>query len=230
VGDDQNRAAAAHQAFEELEDRLGGPRVEVAGRLVRDQERWVVRHGARDRGALLLPARHGRGQLAGVLEHPDLFEEELGAGAALAGRVQAAEVHRQHDVLDQRERRQELEELEDDPDVAAAPLGQLRLAERVHRRLADGHAAGGRPVDARDHVQQRGLSAARFPHQRNKFAAINGQVNAFEDGHFTCRVLEDFDDTVHINHCLGCGHGVFRGINCRLRKKRVHLPLPCPIH
>ena len=48
-----------------------------------------------------------------------------------------------------RQRRQQLEELEDDAEVAPAPERHLALAQRVHGGAADEHLAGGRPVDAR---------------------------------------------------------------------------------
>src|SRR4051794_7597429 len=54
VGDHQDRGAAAVDAVEELHDPDRGVRVEVAGRLVADEERRVVDERARDRDTLLL--------------------------------------------------------------------------------------------------------------------------------------------------------------------------------
>ena len=53
----------------------------------------------------------------------------------LARRVDVAEVHGQHHVLEQRQRGQELEELEDDAQVAAAPGGQSAFAQLVRPRV-----------------------------------------------------------------------------------------------
>ncbi len=59
-----------------------------------------------------------------------------------------------------------------------------------NRKLVGGHsrnfpavyfnAARGRVVKPAHHVQQRGLAAARCPHNRNKFPALNGKINAVQ--------------------------------------------------
>jgi hypothetical protein len=50
-----------------------------------------------------------------------------------------------------------------------------------------------RMIDPSDHVQQRGFSTARFTNDGNKFAAIDGQVHAFENGELTRRIAESLD-------------------------------------
>ena len=49
--------------------------VEVARRLVGDEQRRIVRERARDRDALLLAARRSRRQLVGLVGHPDFVEQ-----------------------------------------------------------------------------------------------------------------------------------------------------------
>ena len=56
-------------------------------------------------------------------------------------------------ILERGERRQQLEELENDPDVGAAPDCELLLAQLVETTPIDGDRAGRRPVDAGDDVQ-----------------------------------------------------------------------------
>ena len=60
-GDDRGEARGAHELRERLKDVLGGARVEIAGRLVGEQDARRVGDRARDRDALLLAA----GKLAG---------------------------------------------------------------------------------------------------------------------------------------------------------------------
>src|SRR5512143_1849582 len=57
MGHHEDRAALAHQVFEDVDDGCRGHRVQAAGRFVRDQDRRVVRHRPRDRQPLLLPSR-----------------------------------------------------------------------------------------------------------------------------------------------------------------------------
>ena len=109
---------------------------------------------------------------------------------ALASRVRVAEIHGQHHVLQHGQRRQQLEELEDDAHAAAAPLGQLVLAQLVHRRAADEHLAAGRPVDAGDHVDQRRLAAARLADHGDELTRPDLQIDVFERGEVAGRGAE----------------------------------------
>jgi hypothetical protein len=52
-----------------------------------------------------------------------------------------------------------------------------------------------RMIDPSDHVQQSGFPTAGFTNDGNEFAAIDGQVHAFENGELTRRIAESFDKT-----------------------------------
>ena len=80
------------------------------------------------------------------------------------------EVERQHRVLQRRQRRQQLKELEHDPDVPTTPGCQLLLAQLIDALPADGHGSRRRPIDTRDHVEDRRLAAARRPDDRDHLA------------------------------------------------------------
>ena len=147
--------------LEEAEDRVGGLGVEVAGGLVGGEDRRVVGERAGDGDALLLAAGERGGQLVRLVGHLDLLEQVQRALGPLGGREHVAEVHRQHDVLDDGQRGQQLEELEHDADGLAAPDRELVLVELVHRRAVDDDRARRGPVDAGDHVDERRL--ARSP-------------------------------------------------------------------
>ncbi len=53
------------------------------------------------------------------------FKQSDSAFATLAKRNTLREVHRQHDVLGDRQRRQQLKKLKDKADVATAPEGEF---------------------------------------------------------------------------------------------------------
>ncbi len=195
----QDRLAAFHQALEKFKDRVGGLGIEVAGRLIREQNRRIICQRARDRDALLLSAGNRGRQFVRVVRHLHLFEQVQRAFAAFARFVNVAEIHRQHDVFGERQRRQELKELKDDPKVAPAPLCHLSFVEFVHRGVADQHLACRRTVNACDHVDQRRLSAARFADDRDELAGIHAQVNAPERGEFASGGVERLDDLAQVN-------------------------------
>ncbi len=139
VGDHQDGLAALDELLEQLEDRFGRDRVQVAGRFVRHDQRRVVRQGAGDGGPLLLTAGDRAGQLVGLIRQLDQIEQFEGARAALGGFVFAGELHRQSDVLGQAEGGQQLEELEDDAHILAAPDRKLALAHLMDRGVVDHH-------------------------------------------------------------------------------------------
>ena len=77
MGDHQDRRAAAVDPVEELHDPDGRVGVEVAGRLVADEQRRVVDERARDRDALLLAAGELVGQRVRLVREAD-HREHLG--------------------------------------------------------------------------------------------------------------------------------------------------------
>src|SRR5512143_3542398 len=74
----QDGAALGAQFVEDVYHCRGGDRIEAAGWLVGDEQRRVVSHRPRDRQPLLLSAREGRGQLAGMPGNIDLLEQVHG--------------------------------------------------------------------------------------------------------------------------------------------------------
>jgi hypothetical protein len=108
---------------------------------------------------------------------PESVAGSLSACSALRARPHVGEVHREHDVLDDRQRRQELEELEHDPDRPAAPAREVVLARAVDGGARDDHLAPTRAVDAADHVQQRRLAAAGLAAHRHELALSDLEVD-----------------------------------------------------
>ena len=128
VGHHHDRLAELRvQLLEQGEDVVGARAIEVARRLVGDDDRRVVDDGARDRDALLLPA----GELPRVVLHPVLEADdaERGLRALLAlGRRELREQERQLDVLERREHRHAGCTTGRRSRCARAPLGELALA------------------------------------------------------------------------------------------------------
>jgi len=133
---------------------------------------------ARDRHPLLLAARQLGGQMVDLVAEPDELEVLPAALEAFPLRQLACEVERQDGVFERRQRRKQLEELEDDADVLAAPDGKLFLGHAVQRPPVNGHGPGRRPVDARDHVHHGRLAAPRWPDDRDHLAGIDRQIDA----------------------------------------------------
>ena len=71
------------QLLEQVHHRFAVLRVEVAGRLVGEQDRRLAAHGAGDGDALLLTAGELAGQVLGAVRHADALERRGHALLAL---------------------------------------------------------------------------------------------------------------------------------------------------
>ena len=172
----QRRPALGAQPRQELEhDRAGGA-VEVAGRLVGEQQRRLGREGARQRDALLLAARELRRVVVSALAEADA--RRAVARAAVERLGAAGELERQEDVLERGQVGEQLERLEDEADAAAAQERQLVLGERLDRRAVDPHLALARPVEPGGEAEQRRLAASRRPEHGDELAARDREVDA----------------------------------------------------
>jgi hypothetical protein len=95
--------------------------------------------------------------LVGHVYLPQQLHSDFGA---VLDAMDVAEVHRQHDVLDHRERGKQLEELEHDADGLTAPDRKPVLVELVDGRPTYDHLPRTGPIDSGDHVDERGLPRA----------------------------------------------------------------------
>ena len=131
VGDDDQREPGSAQPVEEPEHLQRGCAVEVPGRLVGEDRRRFVDQRPGDGHALALPAREGEGQVAGPFAQAHLLEE-LQCSAASLPRRTSGEEGGELDVLLGGELVEEMECLEDEPDLPASQLcqGGARRADR----------------------------------------------------------------------------------------------------
>ena len=116
--DHHDRPALLGARAQQAQDLGPGVDVEVAGRLVGQQQRRVVDQRAGDREALLLAAGELVRQRAGHLAQPEVVDQRLPA----RGRVRRGAAHaagEQHVGL-ARELGQQVEELEDEADLLPA--------------------------------------------------------------------------------------------------------------
>ena len=115
---------------QQIDDLGAGRLVEIAGRLVGDEDRRLGRQRARERHALLLAA----GQLRRIVVQPLASPTAASSRAARSwASGDAGELERHRDVLQRRHGRDEVEGLEHDADIAAAEARQRVLVERAER-------------------------------------------------------------------------------------------------
>ena len=139
VGCDQDRGAEAGDVLEQRRDLPGGLLVQVAGRLVGDQQRRLADHRPRDGHPLLLPSRELVGIVLGAVVEADCVQcvhrPLLGL---LVGDPEVGHLEREGHVLRGGQPGQEFEVLEDHADLAPE-LGQPLGRERVGGQTIDPH-------------------------------------------------------------------------------------------
>src|SRR3984893_16678624 len=128
VGDHADRRAALMQLAQQIHDGFTALRIEIAGRLVRQEDHGFTPDGPRDGDALLLSARELAGEVFRAVRHPDALE---GPGHALAAlrRPHAPVGERQFHVLEDRQVADQVEALKDEADLTVPYARALRGAE-----------------------------------------------------------------------------------------------------
>ncbi len=202
VGDhDDGRSFLVHPG-KKVHDPGSGHRIEVAGRFVAEEEVGVVDECPGNGDPLLLAA----GELARLVGIKPLFKpdrckhlERPLPGVALP----APEDHRVLDVLDRREERDQVEVLEDEPDVIPPQQGQLVVVHDADPRAADVYVAGSRDVERSHDIQQGGLPGAGRPHDGDELPGLDIEGDAVECDDISRRERIDLRDVLKLNDCHG---------------------------
>ena len=108
----------------------------------------------------------------------DAFQQPLCAGAI--GRCGPAGQGREQHVFQNAALREQMVELEDEPDLPVADRGQFLFCQsgKVAPVEADGSRGG--PVESAHDVEQRALARAARADNRNRFSGINAEADIAE--------------------------------------------------
>ena len=178
MGDDEQPRACRSRSFEQQVDDPGtGRAVEIASRLVGQEELRARGGGAGDRYPLLFAARELRRVMGQAMTEADSFELGL---RPLAGIERSGQFERNRDILDCGHGGEQVERLEDDPQRSAAKAGKVILAQPIDGLPRQMNPSGVGPLKAGDDRQQRALARARRPQHGDALARIEAQANALQ--------------------------------------------------
>ena len=205
VGDEHDGLAAGVQPAKQLDHLLAALGVERAvgssassrvgslarARAMASRWRWPPESTPGTAAALSpMPSRSSRSRA-----------RRLGHLALAAG-----DDRRQRHVLEDGHALEEVEELEDDADVAPAQPGELVLGPPGHQLAGHHDVPSSGDVEPGHQVEQRRLAAPRGPHQGHELAGRDGQVDAAQRPHRRVLGLEGLAHAVSTSQGCPC-HG-----------------------
>ena len=219
MGDHEDRLAFPAELVEQRHEVLGSPRIQVARRLVREQQRRRRHEGARDRDALALTA----GKLVRSVLHPVAQPQATQQFGTPAPRfslrvVILREPERQQDVFKRGHSRQEVEALKDETDIAVAQARKLLIVHAGHRLAEQAVLAEIRSVQTPEYVHQGRLARTRRPHHGYEVSALDLDIDVIERVHPRFADLESAAQTRCRNDADHCARAIpYRngtGSNC----------------
>jgi 16S rRNA (cytidine1402-2'-O)-methyltransferase len=199
VRHDQNcRTEALVNVANQRQDVRAGVGIEVARRLVGKQDRRVDRQRPRDCDALALASRKLVGQMIQAMPELHQVQQFLRTLHNFTSGP-AAQMQRNRDVLQARERRQKIEELKNEADFVAAYVRQGVIGELAELRAVDRDLAGSRVIEAADQVEERRFSRAGRAHDPNHLTAGDFKIDAVQRRDAPLAIIF-FGDVGELNH------------------------------
>jgi hypothetical protein len=210
VGDEDDGLAGLVELLEDAHDLFRRARVEVAGRLVGEDDGRIGDQGAGDRHPLLLAPGELRGVMVLAAGEADPREGFARAAGALGGaQAQVAVEHRQLDVLDGPGARQQVEALEDEADLRVADLGPLVAVETRDVDAVQPVGARGRPVEAAQDVHERRLAGARGAHDGDQLPGLDREVDPLQGVNLDLAHLVDLRQVADLDDRVAHGFRTF---------------------
>lgn len=177
----QRCALAAIEFEEQFQHLLTGPAIQVARRLVRQQNRRFRDERASQRHTLLLAT----GQLNRVMIHTvgQTHADQQFLRPLRDARPRPGKFRRKQHVLFGGQSRDELERLEHEPDFPATHFGHPVFRKPGDVDTVQPHLAGRRVIQTSQQPEQRTLAAPRGPHNGGELALRNTQIDTSQDLH-----------------------------------------------
>src|SRR6266568_33240 len=159
MGDKQKRRARFRVHLEHQVDHPSpGRGIEIAGRLVGEQELGLRDEGASERDALLLPSGKGLRVMPQALSEPHARKHSR--RQIRRARI-TRELQRQHHVLERVQRREQLERLEYEAEQPRAERRAPVLVQAEEIRAVEPHPARARRIQAGEKPEERRFSGTR---------------------------------------------------------------------
>lgn len=188
---EQGGVLLAANIDDELHNRFARALVEVARRLVCENQRRAIDERARDGNALAFAAGKFRRQVRHAIGEPDTREQFLRLRAGLAHRRSRDACGEQH-VFERRQLGNEVEKLENVADEFRAGFGEKGVPALGDAFAVPKKFAGVGRVEPAENLQERCFSRAAFAAHGNAFAGGDGEIDVRENFNRSRRSREGF--------------------------------------
>src|SRR4030095_8083951 len=149
---------------------------------VSEQRRGIDRKSSRNGAAVALAAREFIGEVRQAVLELNERQQLTGAIVDLSTRP-APKVEREANVLQTGQRRQQIEELKDEADLVPSDLGQLIVRQLDEGSAIDRDGPRRRAIQTAHQGEQRRLSRARWPDNRDHVARGDRERHSVEREH-----------------------------------------------
>ena len=165
------------QLLEQFHDLLALTGMQIASRLVRQDQLRTGDHGARDANELLLAARQLVWKEIFFGDHVEAVQS-IANNALTLGLFEIAIGERNFQVLVDRERVEQIVALEDEADVSFIEFGAVFFVQAVNRMLEEEVFAGPGGVVHSEKVKQGGLPCPGRPHDGDELTFFDVDVDS----------------------------------------------------
>lgn len=192
MGDQHQRGTGiGAQRKQQFDDARAGAGIQIAGRLIGEQDTWGRREGARERHPLLFAAGELARIVAGALMQANSGERRIGA---LLSRAQAltGQLQRQQHILARGQGWQQLKILEHKAYPTLAQGGATVLIEPAERLTAQPDLAAARAVESGEQPEQGGFARPRRAQNRHRLARRDIQIQSAQNTQVALGALQVF--------------------------------------
>ena len=179
----QRRFELLVEFLHQFHDELARFPVQVAGRLVREQNPRLVGESPCKGHPLLLTTRELSRIVARAVSQTHPFQERHRPrtnGASILARSALSKLKRHHHVLESRERGKEMEGLEDESYILCAKPRPTVLGKSLEIFTGYGYRALSRLVQSGEETQQGGLAAARGADDRHEALGFDVEIDPIQ--------------------------------------------------
>ena len=190
---DHRLAKFAIRVAQKLHDLTAVVRIEIAGRLISEHDRWRIHERTADRHTLLLSTRELARQMPFATMKRKTGQKRL---EPLCVHLAPIERNRQGHILDHIENRNQIIELIHESHFAATEDRKLFIAARIDIDTIEKDAARSRAIDPADQMQKRRLARSRRSDDRDEFAFFHAEAHIIE------RTRGGFALSIHLREML----------------------------